>query len=142
MLKHLAGPALQRGVGALANRRLVAEHDRTRIAVHTRSIALIIAAVEKADAQARWRPPSQTMPASVPTGQAPEERCPNSRLRLKLSDKQITLFDSLGFATEDSSPLRCNRLKLEERPLAENLDRLADPNEPRNLFAMLLRAGA
>ncbi len=54
--------------------------------------------------------------------------------------KQITLFDSVGFATEDFSALRYVRDKLASTGLYEELDLLADPDEPRDLFGMLLRA--
>ncbi len=54
--------------------------------------------------------------------------------------KQITLFDSVGFATEDFSALRYVRDQLPATGLYEELDLLADPNEPRDLFGMLLRA--
>ncbi len=53
---------------------------------------------------------------------------------------QITLFDSVGFATEDFSALRYVRSKLGETEFFTNLDLLADPDEPRDLFGMLLRA--
>lgn len=57
------------------------------------------------------------------------------------SDKaQITLFDSVGFATEDFSALRYVRDQLGTFKYFENLDLLADPDEPRDLFGMLLRA--
>ncbi len=52
---------------------------------------------------------------------------------------QITLFDSVGFATEDFSALRYIHDKLKSTGLYENLDLLADPDEPRDLFGMLLR---
>ncbi|WP_455274961.1 ornithine cyclodeaminase [Rhizobium herbae] len=52
---------------------------------------------------------------------------------------QVTLFDSVGFATEDFSALRYVRDKLSGTSLYENLDLLADPDEPRDLFGMLLR---
>jgi ornithine cyclodeaminase len=51
----------------------------------------------------------------------------------------ITLFDSVGFATEDFSALRYLRDRLEPG-FYEDLDLLADPDEPRDLFGMLLRA--
>lgn len=54
--------------------------------------------------------------------------------------QQITLFDSVGFATEDFSALRYVRAQLEATGLYQNLDLLADPDEPRDLFGMLLRA--
>ena len=55
---------------------------------------------------------------------------------------QITLFDSVGFAIEDFSALRYVRDKLDETHLYEELDLLADPDEPRDLFGMILRAKA
>jgi ornithine cyclodeaminase len=59
----------------------------------------------------------------------------------RTNSKQITLFDSVGFATEDFSALRYVRDRLQETGLYEELDLLADPDEPRDLFGMLLRAG-
>ena len=56
------------------------------------------------------------------------------------SRRQITLFDSVGFAIEDFSALRYVRDRLEATGLYEELDLLADPDEPRDLFGMLLRA--
>lgn len=56
-------------------------------------------------------------------------------------EDQITLFDSVGFATEDFSALRYVWELLKERPLYEKLDLVADPDEPRDLFGMLVRAG-
>ncbi len=55
--------------------------------------------------------------------------------------RQITLFDSVGFATEDFSALRYVRDKLRDTGLYEPLDLLADPDEPRDLYGMLLRHG-
>lgn len=54
--------------------------------------------------------------------------------------QQITLFDSVGFAIEDFSALRYVRDRLPETGLYEELDLLADPDEPRDLFGMILRA--
>ena len=54
--------------------------------------------------------------------------------------RQITLFDSVGFAIEDFSALRYVKEQLTGRKLYEELDLLADPDEPRDLFGMLLRA--
>lgn len=56
------------------------------------------------------------------------------------SDRQTTLFDSVGFAMEDFSALRYVRDQLEAHPYFERLDMLADPDEPRDLFGMLIRA--
>jgi ornithine cyclodeaminase len=60
----------------------------------------------------------------------------------RASDRQITLFDSVGFAIEDFSALRYVRDKLRDTGFYEELDLLADPDEPRDLFGMLLRAKA
>jgi ornithine cyclodeaminase len=54
---------------------------------------------------------------------------------------QVTLFDSVGFAIEDFSALRYVRSKLVETGLGTQLDMIADPDDPRDLFGMLLRAG-
>ncbi len=54
--------------------------------------------------------------------------------------RQITLFDSVGFATEDFSALRYVRDQIAGTGLYQELDMLADPDEPRDLFGMLLRA--
>jgi len=56
------------------------------------------------------------------------------------SASQITLFDSVGFAIEDFSALRYVRDKVRGTPYFEKLDMLADPDDPRDLFGMILRA--
>ncbi len=53
---------------------------------------------------------------------------------------QITLFDSVGFATEDFSALRYVREKLKHNRFYQELDIIADPDDPRDLFGMLQRA--
>jgi len=53
---------------------------------------------------------------------------------------QITLFDSVGFAIEDFSALRYIRQKLEGTAFFQQLDMVADPDDPRDLFGMLVRA--
>jgi len=55
------------------------------------------------------------------------------------SADQITLFDSVGFAIEDFSALRYVREKIAEHGMFTELDLLADPDEPRDLYGMLLR---
>jgi len=54
---------------------------------------------------------------------------------------QITLFDSVGFATEDFSALRYMRDQLDRVGHFTKLDLLADPDDPRDLYGMLLRSG-
>ncbi len=53
---------------------------------------------------------------------------------------QITLFDSVGFAIEDFSALRYVRDQSQRTGFFDELDLLADPDDPRDLFGMILRA--
>ncbi|WP_114348397.1 ornithine cyclodeaminase, partial [Mangrovicella endophytica] len=82
----------------------------------------------------------QQLPADYPVGelwQVIAGTAPGRR-----DARAITLFDSVGFATEDFSALRYVRSKLAGTSFYEELDLLADPDEPRDLFGMLLRAAA
>ncbi|MFV0491673.1 MAG: ornithine cyclodeaminase [Pseudorhodobacter sp.] len=80
----------------------------------------------------------QQMPADFPvteiwrviTGEAPG----------RSNASQITLFDGVGFAIEDFSALRFLRDKLKETKHYQQLDMIADPDDPRDLFGMLVRA--
>jgi ornithine cyclodeaminase len=54
--------------------------------------------------------------------------------------RQITLFDSVGFAIEDFSALRYVHAKLKGTNFFQSIDILADPDDPRDLFGMLRRA--
>ncbi len=56
--------------------------------------------------------------------------------------KAITLFDSVGFAIEDFSALRYVHSRLRASGLFQDLDMIADPDDPRDLFGMILRAQA
>jgi ornithine cyclodeaminase len=53
---------------------------------------------------------------------------------------QITLFDSVGFAIEDFSALRYIREQMVRTGHYVELDMVADPDDPRDLFGMLMRA--
>lgn len=55
-------------------------------------------------------------------------------------DKQVTLFDSVGFAIEDFSALRYIRDQLQNTEFYQDLDMLADPDDPRDLFGMVMRS--
>ncbi len=57
-------------------------------------------------------------------------------------DKQVTLFDSVGFAIEDFSALRYIRDQLKTTGFYQDLDMLADPDDPRDLFGMVMRSAA
>jgi ornithine cyclodeaminase len=80
----------------------------------------------------------QQMPADFPVtelwqvlnGTAPGRRGP----------AQITLFDGVGFAVEDFSALRYVRDRLAGTRFFQELDLIADPDDPRDLFGMLQRA--
>ncbi|NAZ36946.1 ornithine cyclodeaminase [Rubellimicrobium sp. CFH 75288] len=52
----------------------------------------------------------------------------------------ITLFDSVGFAIEDFAALVYVREKARETGLFQELDLIADPDDPRDLYGMLMRA--
>ena len=58
----------------------------------------------------------------------------------RIAPEQITLFDSVGFAIEDFSALRYVRDRLPGTGYYHDLDLLADPDDPRDLFGMLQRA--
>jgi ornithine cyclodeaminase len=60
----------------------------------------------------------------------------------RTSDRQVTLFDSVGFAIEDFAALRYVLARATETGLYENLDMIADPDDPRDLFGMVQRASA
>jgi len=53
---------------------------------------------------------------------------------------QITIFDSVGFAIEDYAALRYVREQLLDGAAVATLDLIADPDEPRDLFGMLMRS--
>lgn len=80
----------------------------------------------------------QQMPADYPvtelwqviTGEAPGRR----------DQRQITLFDSVGFAIEDFSALRYVRERMQGTRFYQPVDLIADPDDPRDLFGMLQRA--
>ena len=54
--------------------------------------------------------------------------------------RQITLFDSVGFAIEDFSALRFIHDRIADTAFFDHLDMLADPDDPRDLFGMVSRA--
>ncbi|MDP3860423.1 MAG: ornithine cyclodeaminase [Phaeovulum sp.] len=80
----------------------------------------------------------QQMPADFPvtelwqviTGQTPGRR----------DRAEVTLFDGVGFAVEDFSALRYVLRRIKGTGLYDDLDMIADPDEPRDLYGMLMRA--
>jgi ornithine cyclodeaminase len=65
----------------------------------------------------------------------------NGEAQGRASDKEVTLFDSVGFAIEDFSALRYVRAAIAGTDFFQELDMIADPDDPRDLFGMLERAG-
>jgi ornithine cyclodeaminase len=53
---------------------------------------------------------------------------------------EVTLFDGVGFAIEDFSALRYVHDRIKDTPYYVDLDLIADPDDPRDLFGMLKRA--
>ena len=64
----------------------------------------------------------------------------NGTAKGRTSDAQITLFDGVGFAIEDFSTLRYVHDQLQDGNFYQDLDMVADPDDPRDLFGMLQRA--
>ena len=58
----------------------------------------------------------------------------------RVAAREITLFDSVGFAIEDFSALRYVHDRLSDHPHCVDLDLLADPDDPRDLYGMILRS--
>ena len=52
---------------------------------------------------------------------------------------QITVFDGVGFAIEDFSALRWLADRVSEDAPSDQLDLITDPDDPRDLYGMLLR---
>lgn len=53
---------------------------------------------------------------------------------------QVTLFDGVGFAIEDFSALRYVLRAMQGTGMYDELDMVADPDDPRDLYGMLMRA--
>ena len=58
----------------------------------------------------------------------------------RASREQITLFDGVGFAIEDFAALRYVHARVKGTSFVQNLDMIADPDDPRDLYGMLMRA--
>jgi ornithine cyclodeaminase len=58
----------------------------------------------------------------------------------RTSDEQITIFDSVGFAIEDFSALRYLRDAVEGTEYYEEVDLIAEPADPKNLFGLVSHA--
>lgn len=58
----------------------------------------------------------------------------------RTSEAEVTLFDGVGFAIEDFSALRYVHNAIKDTPFYRDLDMIADPDDPRDLFGMLQRS--
>lgn len=56
----------------------------------------------------------------------------------RTGDDHITVFDSVGFAIEDYSALRYLRESVSGTSLCEEIDLVADPDDPKDLFGFAL----
>ena len=66
-------------------------------------------------------------------------RC-RSEAQGRCARDQITVFDSVGFATEDFSALRYLSDLIEGTDFYDEIDLLTEPEDPRNLFGLLAAA--
>ncbi|WP_344297604.1 ornithine cyclodeaminase [Agromyces neolithicus] len=55
----------------------------------------------------------------------------------RAGDEQVTVFDSVGFAIEDFSALRYVRDRVVGTQYAQQIDLVADPDDPKDLFGLV-----
>ncbi len=60
--------------------------------------------------------------------------------RGRTGDSQITLFDGVGFAIEDFAALMWLHEQMGPEASSQMLDMIADPDDPRDLYGMLMRS--
>jgi ornithine cyclodeaminase len=82
----------------------------------------------------------QQMPADFPVTEL--WRVITGAARGRTGAEQITIFDSVGFATEDFSALRFLDDLVEGTDYYEEIDLITEPADPRDLFGLLKRQGA
>jgi ornithine cyclodeaminase len=86
--------------------------------------------------QSRIEGEVQQLPQSFPVTELSAVLSGNAPGRT--SDRDVTIFDSVGFALEDFSTLRyLHRLHNEERGAHPQIDLVPDLDDPKNLFARL-----
>ena len=79
----------------------------------------------------------QQMPADFPVTEL--WRVIAGRAPGRSSARQITIFNSVGFATEDFSALRYLSDQVQGTDCYDEIDLLAEPGDPRDLFGLLRR---
>jgi ornithine cyclodeaminase len=60
-----------------------------------------------------------------------------ARIPARLTDRDVTVFDSVGFALNDFSSLRYLQRLNAEHPDGQHIDLVPDPEDPKDLFAGL-----
>ena len=90
--------------------------------------------------QTRVEGETQQMPADFPVVELWEVL--TGRAAGRTSETQITIFDSVGFALEDFSALRYLRDAVEGTPFFREVDLVAEPADPKDLFGHVLRTAA
>ncbi len=77
----------------------------------------------------------QAVPADFPVTEL--WRVVAGRAPGRTSAEQVTVFDSVGFAVEDLSALRYVRDAVVGTPWVEDIDLVAEPDDPKDLFGMV-----
>ena len=86
--------------------------------------------------QSRIEGEIQQLPASFPVMELSEVLA--RRATARRSERDVTIFDSVGFALEDFSSLRyLLRIHREARGARQTIDLLPDLDDPKDLFALL-----
>ncbi|MEU2351063.1 ornithine cyclodeaminase [Modestobacter sp. NPDC049651] len=77
----------------------------------------------------------QALPAGFPVTELWEVVA--GRTPGRTSAEQVTVFDSVGFAVEDFAALRYLRDAVRGTPFVEEVDLVAEPDDPKDLFGMI-----
>ena len=91
--------------------------------------------------QSRIEGEIQQLPADFPVTELAEVLA--GRASGRATEREVTIFDSVGFALEDFSSLRyLMRIHQEERGSERQIDLIPDLEDPKNLFGLLAERGA
>ena len=91
--------------------------------------------------QSRIEGEIQQLPADFPVTELAEVLA--GRASGRANEREVTIFESVGFALEDFSSLRyLMRIHQEERGSERQIDLIPDLEDPKNLFGLLAERGA
>jgi ornithine cyclodeaminase len=90
--------------------------------------------------QSRIEGEIQQMPADFPVTEF--WRVLKGEVMGRRDDREITVFDSVGFALEDYSALRWLHRVATERSAGEDIELITSPDDPKNLFGELRRGSS